>query len=225
MTNQPEIRASEYRYLSAERGLSIARGTRYPRLSVSGNLNTNISSSAQEVTGFLALPPSIVESGFTSGGDTVYSVVPNNVIQTRETPFSKQFEDNLGKSVGFTLSVPIFNGWAARNNVTRARIGLEQARISREQTRKTLYKSVQQAVTDAQAASSRYESGNRSLSALERSFEENRKRFEVGAISTYDFLLVQNNLARARATALQNKYDFLFRLKVLDFYQGKPLSF
>ena len=123
------------------------------------------------------------------------------------------------------MSVPIFNGWAARNNVTRARIGLEQARISREQTRKTLYKSVQQAVTDAQAASSRYESGNRSLSALERSFEENRKRFEVGAISTYDFLLVQNNLARARATALQNKYDFLFRLKVLDFYQGKPLSF
>ncbi|MFZ7182872.1 MAG: TolC family protein [Bacteroidota bacterium] len=225
MTNQPEIRASEYRYLSAERGLSIARGTRYPRLSVSGNLNTNISSSAQEVTGFLALPPSIVESGFTSGGDTVYSVVPNNVIQTRETPFSKQFEDNLGKSVGFTLSVPIFNGWAARNNVTRARIGLEQARISREQTRKTLYKSVQQAVTDAHAASARYESGNRSLSALERSFEENRKRFEVGAISTYDFLLVQNNLARTRATALQNKYDFLFRLKVLDFYQGKPLSF
>lgn len=91
-----------------------------------------------------------MESGFTSGGDTVYSVVPNNVIQTRETPFSKQFEDNLGKSVGFTLSVPIFNGWAARNNVTRARIGLEQARISREQTRKRSYKSVQQAVTDAQ---------------------------------------------------------------------------
>lgn len=225
LNTQPEIRASEFRYQSAERGLSVARGARYPRLSVSGNLNTNISSSAEEVIGLQVLPPSIVESGFTSAGDTVYSVIPNNVLQTRETPFSKQFDNNLGKSVGFTLSVPIFNGWAARNGIVRAKIGLEQARISREQTRKTLYKSVQQAVTDAQAASARYEAGNRSLAALERSFEENRKRFEVGAISTYDYLLVQNNLARARATALQNKYDFLFRLKVLDFYQGKPLSF
>lgn len=225
MNNQPEIRAADYRFQSAERGLSIARGSRYPRLAVSGNLNTNVSSSVDELIGFQVLPPSIVQSGFTSGGDTVFSVVPNNVPQTREAPFSKQFDDNLGKSIGFTLSVPIFNGWAAHNNVSRAKIGVEQARISREQTRKNLYKSVQQAVTDAQAASARYESGNRSLAALERSFEENRKRFEVGAISTYDYLLVQNNLARARASALQNKYDFLFRLKVLDFYQGKPLSF
>ena len=94
-----------------------------------------------------------MESGFTSGGDTVYSVVPNNVIQTRGNTFSKQFEDNLGKSVGFTLSVPIFNGWAARATMLRVP-GSDSNRpgISREQTRKTLYKSVQQAVTDAQGS-------------------------------------------------------------------------
>ena len=76
------------------------------------------------------------------------------------------------------------------------------------------------------AASSRYESGNRSCRRSNVPSRKTGNNFEVGAISTYDYLLgAKQPGPRPVQRPLQNKYDFLFRLKVLDFYQGKPLSF
>ncbi len=225
LNNQPDVKSYELRVKSAEKGLAIARGARYPRLFLSGSLSTNFSTSSQDITGYEFFPPSPVFSGFTSSGDSVYSFLNNSRPVLEQTPFRDQLDNNLGKSVGFTLQVPLFNGWATKTSVSRAKISLEQNRLNLDQTRKNLFKSVQQAVTDALAAGKRHEAGEKSQKALTESYKFNEQRYELGLISTYDYLLVKNNLAKANADLLQAKFDLIFRTKVLDFYLGKPLTF
>lgn len=225
LSTQPDIRSYEIRVKSAEKGLSIARGARYPRLLLSGSLSTNFSTSSQDLIGYDIQPPSTVLSGFTSAGDSVYTFVNNASPDFEQTPFRDQLDNNLGKSVGFNLQIPLFNGWAAKTNVTRAKINLEQSKLNLDQTKKNLYKSVQQAVSDAHSAFKSYEAITKSQKALKESFDFNQQRYDLGLISSYDYLLVKNNLAKAETDLLQSKYDFIFRLKILDFYQGKKLSF
>ena len=225
LTTQPDIHSYELRVKSAAKGLSIARGGRYPRLVLSGSLGTNFSTSSQDIVGYDFQPPSTVFSGFTGSGDSVYTFVNNTKANFEQTPFRDQLDNNLGRSVGFSLQIPLFNGWATKTNVSRAKINLEQSRLNLDQTRKNLLKSVQQAVSDAYSAFKRYEAGEKSQAALTESFNFNQQRYDLGLISSYDYLLVKNNLAKADADLLQAKYDFIFRIKIIDFYQGKKLTF
>lgn len=224
LQTQPEIRSSEYKVHSAAKSLSIARGAAYPRLYLSGSISTNYSTSSKDIS-YVSLPPSSEISGYTSAGDTVYTFVPNVLTSISDRKFSDQLDDNLGKSVGFTLQIPIFNGWSTKSNISRARINLEQSKLNDELTRKNLYKSVQQAVADALSAYKKYNASIRSVEALEETFNYNQQRLDLGLISTYDYLISKNNLASAKASLLQAKYDYIFRMKILDFYQGKPLTF
>ncbi len=223
--NQPDIRSYELRVESASKGLSIARGARYPRLVLSGSISTNFSTSSQDIVGYDFQAPTTVFSGFTGSGDSVYTFVNNIKANFEQTPFRDQLDNNLGKSLGFSLQIPLFNGWSAKTNVSRAKINLEQSRLNLEQTKKNLLNSVQQAVSDAYSAFKRYEAGEKSQAALTESFKFNQQSYDLGLISSYDYLVVKNNLAKADADLLQAKYDFIFRLKILDFYQGKKLTF
>ncbi|HRH65322.1 MAG TPA: TolC family protein [Bacteroidia bacterium] len=225
LTNQPDIKAAEYKLEAAKKGLSISRGALYPRLFASGNLSTSYSTSSKEVTSYNIGIPSTSFSGFTSGGDSVYSIVPNVTPNLEQTPFRDQLDNNLGKSVGFTLQVPLFNGWATRSSIKRSKINLEQSRLGYEMTKKNLFKSVQQAVLDAMSAYRQHEATQKSVAAMEEAFAYSQQKYDLGLISSYDYLQAKNNLAKAKADLLQAKFDYIFRLKILDFYQGKPLTF
>ncbi len=224
LRTQPEIKSSEYKLISAEKGLAVAKGLLYPRLFVNGSLSTNYSTSSKNVT-YIGLPPVKTISGFTSSGDTVYTYIPNANPVFKDTPFKDQLDNNLSKSVGFSLQIPIFNGWSARTNIARSRINLEQSKLNNELTKKNIYKSVQQAVADAIASHKKLIAGQRSVEALQETFNYNHQRLDLGLINTYDYLLSKNNLANAQASLLQAKYDYIFKIKILDFYQGKPLTF
>lgn len=225
LTNQPDIKSSEYKVLSSEKSLAIARGNYYPRIFASGSLSTNYSNSSQSIVDFTTGPPISTLTGYTSGGDDVYTVTPNVTPVFRETPFRDQIDNNLGKSVGITLQIPIFNGLSARSNVNRAKLNYQITQLNHESVKKNLYKSVQQAVIDATSSYKKYVAGQRSMEALEESFKFNEKSLEFGAISTIDFLTAKNNFAKAQADLLQAKYDYIFRVKIIDFYEGKPLTF
>ncbi|MEY4593618.1 MAG: hypothetical protein RIQ47_28 [Bacteroidota bacterium] len=225
LRTQPEIQGSEFRRLAAAKGLSAAKGAQYPRLFLSGNWNTNYSTSNRQISDITFGPPSIFPSGYTSGGDSVFTVQPNAITSFTEVPFWEQLDKNRGTGLGVTLQLPIFNNWSARNNITRARIALEQSQLNDEITRNNLYKSVQQAVLDAFSGRRKYDANLRSVASLREASAFSRQRFELGLINTYEFALAVNNLARGEANLLQAKYDYLFRLKLLDFYQGKPLTF
>ncbi len=225
LTTQPDIKSSEYKVLSSEKSLQIARGNYYPRIFLSGSLNTNYSTSGQNLAGYNQGPPITTLTGYTATGENVYTVTPNISPIFQDTPFNDQLDNNLGKSVGVTMQVPIFSGLSARTNVKRAQLNYKITQLNHELNKKNLYKSVQQAVIDASSSYKKYLAGQRSVDALDESFKFNEKSLELGGISTFDYLQAKNNYAKAQADLLQAKYDYIFRIKIIDFYEGNPLTF
>ena len=223
LTNQPDIKSYEYRVTSAEKGVSIARGTICPKLSMNGSLSTGYTTSKLRVAGYTAGQPQIV--GYVLDTIPVYSTYGTETPILEKTPFKNQLDDNFSKSIGFNLSIPLFNSWNTHNGIKRAKINLDQSRLNLLTAQKSLLKSIQQAVADAVASNQKLIAGQKSVSALTESMNYNEQKYNLCLVSTYDYLLSKNNLAKAQADLLQAKYDYIFRLKVLDFYMGKPLTF
>ncbi|RZK97841.1 MAG: hypothetical protein EOO62_27395 [Hymenobacter sp.] len=135
-----------------------------------------------------------------------------------------QLNQNLGQQVQFALSVPILNGLQVRTNVQRTIIAAEQAQLQAEQARLTLRQSIEQAYADARAAQLQYAAAKRQVAALTLTQRNSEIRFNNGLLSGTEFNIAKNNLNFAVSNQLQAKYTFIFRRKVLDFYEGRPLA-
>ena len=217
---QPVVKASQTRVLSAEKGLQIAKGTRSPTLAMRGAIGTGYSgASIEEVERFPGSPVSI---GFTETGEMVY--MPSFDVVTRTTPFGTQLENNMNRSLGFYLSIPVFNRFQSRSTINRSRINLENARLQQQLVQDELFKTIQQANADARAALKRYMASQKNVDALTEAFRYMEQRFTVGMANSLDYNDAKNKLSVAQSEMVQSKYDFIFRLKVLDFYMGKPIS-
>ena len=227
----PEIRAAELRVQSARRGLDLARGGYYPSLSLLGAVRTGYSSAttARQITGdstVQAVPVFQRDPGnptrFTPTNFAVVSIQPSFDYLPRG--FFNQLNDNLGRTIQFSLSVPVLNGLQVRNNVQRALINEDVAQLRAEQARLTLRQSIEQAYADARAAQLQYTYAKRQVTALTTSQRNAEIRFNNGLLNGTDFNIAKNNLNFAVSNQIQAKYTFIFRRKVLDFYQGKPLA-
>lgn len=219
----PEFRIAEYNLKSAEKGLMIAKGGRYPRLSMFGSLSSGYSNARTRIKGspvFLGYFPT---GSITSAGDDVLS--PSFDYNSEKVPFNDQWDENYNKSVGLSLSIPIFNGWATESAIKRAKYNLENIKYNEQLTQNQVYKSVVQAHADAVAAQKKYYAAEKATNANKEAFSYAEKKYNVGMMSSIEFLNVRNNNAKAESDFLQAKYDLIFRIKVLDFYLGKPLSF
>jgi outer membrane protein len=221
LKNQPGIRSAEYSLLSSEKTLATARGRRSPTISMNGSMGTGTSGLAKDITGFNIT--GYDTTAITTGGQYVLS--PRTELVTRTIPFADQFRDNVNKSFGFTISVPLFNGLQTHTGVKNAKLNLMNAKYSQDLAKQNLYKTIAQAYTSAKAALSRYMANKKSVEASQASFDFADQKFNVGAISAFDYNTAKNRLLVAQSNLLQSKYDYILRLKVLDFYQGKDLTF
>jgi outer membrane protein len=221
LKTQPSIKSSEYAILSAERNLKASKGRMSPSLSFNASMGTGTSGLAQDILGIrnTGLRP----IGFTNKGDSVYT--PSSEFITRKKSFSDQFKDNVNKSVGFTLNVPLFNGLQTHTAIKNAKIQALNARFSQDLTEQTLFKNISQAYANSKAALNKYNATKLSVEAATESFKYAQQKFNAGVISAFDFTTSKNRLFAAESNLLQAKYDYIFKLKVLDYYQGKALGF
>jgi outer membrane protein len=143
---------------------------------------------------------------------------------SQEQRFWDQLVDQRSPSLNFSLSIPIFNNWSIRTNAKNAKLNLHIARLEVENKRKTLYKEIQSAVTDALAAFNKYKAAERNVIAAKESFRYTEQKFEVGAINATDYNISKNNLLKAQSEELQAKYQYIFQLKIIDFYKGTPIT-
>jgi outer membrane protein len=199
----PQIKSSEYNLESSELELDIAKGMRYPRLSLSGNYNTGYSDIREK---FISTDP---VTGIPIMG---------------KYPFFEQINDNLSVGVGLGLNIPIFNGGQVNTAVSNARIGIENARLEVQNMKNNLYRDIQQAYADALAALKKFTSTEKALVSMEESFSYTEKKFEVGLVNTVDYNTSKNQLTMTQSDLLQAKYDFIFKTKILNFYQGEPIT-
>ncbi len=137
--------------------------------------------------------------------------------------FITQLYENDGTFFGAQLQVPIFNGLGVRNNVKRSKINIERANFQKEQAELDLESNVYQAYTDAQGALKAYEAGIVAEEAQEQAYEYSKERFEVGIINSFEFSQALLRYENAQSEAIRAKYDYIFKLKLLELYFGISL--
>ena len=216
----PEIKTSELQIESAIKSIQIAKGSRYPILSLSASAGTGYSGASKEVINTV---PFTYVSGVTETGETVFS--QDFTFETTTKPFTDQISDNLNQSIGFNLSVPVFNGFSIKTSTDRAKLNMELSKVQLEQAKNQLRNDIEQSHANAVAAMKKFRASEKSVEALQLSFDYSQKRFEAGLITAVDFNDAKNKLVNAQSEMLQAKYDYLFKTKILEFYQGKSLVF
>jgi len=191
---RPEILGAEYKLKGAEYDLAIAKGGRSPQLSVGASWNT------------------------------AYSDNRIDLITLQPYGFGTQLDINRNSAVGFSLSIPILNGWMVNTQIKNSRLGIENSRYALENTKKQLYKNIQQAYTDATGALKRYYSSQKAVSSMEEAYRYAEQKLNVGLVTAVDYNQSKTQLLNAQSEMAQAKYEYVFKSKVLDFYKGIPLS-
>lgn len=179
LKTQPSIRSGDYAIMSAEKNLAASRGRISPTISFNASMGTGYSGLAQDITGvnFAGLQ----FSGITNRGDTVYS--PRTELVTRKTPFSDQFKNNVNKSIGFTLNIPLFNGLQTHTAIKNAKLNAFNAKLSQDLVKQNLYKNIAQASANAKAALNKYNASTASVEAAAESFRYAQDKFNAGVIT------------------------------------------
>ncbi len=215
---EPAITAAQQRIAMAENGLAISRGQRLPVLSLHTTVGTAYSEAFQRVAnnnqaGNMAasLSPSPVRDQMQLANAPVLETIP----------YRDQISENLSRSIQLSLHIPIFNHLQTRRNIQHARIDLNQAKINYERTKNDLSKIIHQAHADALAAYQEYISNTKALDAARESFQFSDQGFGLGLVSTLEFNEAKARLNRAEVSALQSGYEFVFKVKILEFYQGE----
>ncbi|MCX6255105.1 MAG: TolC family protein [Bacteroidia bacterium] len=192
---RPEIKSAEFTLSASEYDQKISIGGRSPRLTMNHSFSTGFSD---------------------------YAKKPSNPLEPYT--FSQQVSDNINYGVGFSLNIPILNGWQVNKNISNSKLGVENSRYALEGTKKQLYKNIQQAYADAVAALKKYNSSIKAVTSTEESFRYTEQKFNVGMVTPVDYNASKTQLLNAQSDMAQAKYEYIFKTKVLDFYKGIPLN-
>lgn len=218
---QPSIHKADISKLINEKNLEIAEGARLPTISLNAGLNTNLNTARQSVDdvsidGFKEI--GILSTDFTP------VLAPNLVPTLSDTPTGTQLRENFTQFIGASLRVPIFNGYQIKNNIAQARLGIESAELNRKLIENSLMNEIQIAYLDALNAARSYEAAEKSITSIRTSYEFTKKKYDLGVATVLDVQLAENNYNAAELQLRSAKYQYIFKLKVLDFYMGRPIT-
>jgi outer membrane protein len=199
--NRTELKIAQTNLEIAEKNVATAKGGFQPTLRGFYNFNTRISYS---------------DIAFRDSQGAIVGV-------QSAPPFFDQFSNNKGQSFGFQLNIPIFNGFSARNNVERSKVNLEKSKIALEQQDLDLERSVYLAFTDAKGALNAHESSLVALESREAAYDYAKEKYDVGLLNSFDLNQSQTLLSNAQSEVLRSKYDYIFKIKILEFYFGIPI--
>jgi outer membrane protein len=122
------------------------------------------------------------------------------------------------------MSIPIFNGWQKMTTIANSKLQYQIQQLNLESAKNSLEKDIYQSYANAKGNAESYNANMKALDASQKAFETTTKRYNAGLATNYDLELSKSNLARAESSAVQSKYNYIFSVKVLDFYQGKPIT-
>ncbi len=225
--NQFSIQSADLRTKSSRISIDIAKGAKMPTLTLSAGINTFFSSAAPSQRFVIGEGFTTTQSviGFTDATlttpVTVYRASPNFTQQ--DNLFLNQLDFNLGSSVSLNLTIPIYTAGRVKNSIKQARITEQNNDFISQNTKIQLRQTIEQSYNDMKAAASSFEARKSQVESLENAFKVTQTRFNVGATNSVDYNLAKINVDRAKTDLIRSKYEYVFRIKVLDFYQNKPI--
>jgi outer membrane protein len=223
MKNQPQQKVNEFRLASSKKSLEAARGAMYPTFSIFGSLGSSFNSRGTEVTGIQTLNPPIGKVNVSGTDYNVFPLTPYQIPLTSKAAYFRQLDNNFRQSVGVGFTIPILSGGALKTNWQRAKLNLANNELQKEADDLKLKQDIYTAYTNAVNAMAKYNANAKTLETAKRSFEMAGKRYDLGLLSTIDYITNQNNMFKAQVDLLYSQYDYVFKMKVLEFYKGLGL--
>jgi outer membrane protein len=231
LQNQPAQKANALRIQSFEASLRASRAALFPTISIGGSLGTNFSSpsknSSQIITGEGPSPAYVLDGV----GNKIQVISPTYGIATTHRSFSErwdgwgsQLNNNFRQSLGFSIAVPINSGGNARFNYQRSKLDLKNAELNKTIINQTLQNDIYKAYYNASAALEKFNATKRTFEITQKAFAVANKRNEVGLLNTFDLLISKNNMNRAELDMTTAQFDYVFKLKVLEFYKGQGIK-
>ncbi len=221
-----DVQAADMRIKAAQKAVDIAKGLKYPVISAFANANSSTSTAAEKVL----VSQKIVETeaGYVDIAGVRYPVIallPTSSTSTEKIPYFRQLSGNINFSLGLSARIPIFNGYNAKFRTTGATIQQKQAEVQAENVRLRLRQDIETAYVNMSNSAKKYSALGNQVHALEESYRAAEAKYNVGSLNSLDYSISKSNLDRARVNQIQAKYDYIFRIKILDYYQNKPLNF
>ena len=222
LQNLPQNKVIDLRLLSAKKDVDVAKGQMYPSITAFGGIGTSYVNVKRPVVG---PGPDKPTDAYVTIGPTTFNVFAPSFIQTGErlTPFGDQLNTNLSESIGIGLNIPIFNGKSARANWERTKLQVRQWELTKELDNQTLKQNIYRAYNEATSSMQLYNADKKSVQTSGKSYEYAQKRYDLNLLSTFDLLNSQNNYLRAQIQALYSQYDYIFKMKLLEFYKGQGI--
>ncbi|MCL1850760.1 MAG: TolC family protein [Bacteroidetes bacterium] len=188
LNNRPAILAAMTRIEQAKRDIKVSQSGWYPTLGLSAYFGTGYYYRFNEI----ALQPNL--------------------------PFGEQFRKNAGEAIGLTLTIPIFDKLSTYYNVKQQKIRVKSQELQLEETKRALIKNIEQAYVNAVAAKEKYVASQVAHTATLVAFQYEEVKYNAGSSTNYEFNDAKNKYLKAQSNLIQSKFDFLFRIKILEFY-------
>ena len=225
LANLPQQQVTKLRLKAQEKYVAAAKGRLYPSIGASGALQTNYSNSKNNVEVFAptligSVPIGIVKTT----NDTVFAPRYQQNLRYFTTPYTSQIRDNLSKGIGLNINVPIFNGKSARTVLQQSKLNLKSLQLDQQLDTLTLKQDIYKAYTDAITALEKFNASKKAVETNEKAFDFASKRYNVGLLGTLDYLVTQSNLVSAKLNMSLAQFDYVFKMKVLEFYKGQGLK-
>lgn len=228
LNTNPLMKADEELIKSMERSYAAAKSQLYPKLTASANINSSYTTTAKN-----AFPQGQKQDTFLIGyaevdPNTRYPV--NQVITSaaitnyKTIPLFDQFNNNFRQSVGLSLSIPILNGWQARINMQKAKVNILNQQLTRDQDNQKLRQDIYTAHANAVAAIQKFSASSKGVEASQRAYDFATKRFNLGLMNTIDYITTQSNLFKAQIDKVSAQYDYIFKMKLLEFYRDQKIT-
>lgn len=195
----PEIKSTEYRLGSYKEQVAIAKGSLYPSLSIGANYSNYYNDKY------------------------TYPRTSEN-LNPDKLPLSEQLKGHGQYYVGASLDIPIFNKGQTRTQINNAQLQVMNQELEVQNAKNALRKDIEQAYTNALAALKKYIASNKAVESMQEAFRYTEEKFNVGMVNSVEYNQAKNNLAKAKSDLAQAKYDYIFRTKILDFYNGEQIE-
>lgn len=232
LVNLPQQKVNELRIQSALKNSEAARAAMYPTISAFGGLDTRYAHFPktpiynQVITSYKPTPLRadagggiyyVIEQPEYQNGNTIVNYIKSN-------GFGKQFRENFGQNIGLGLSIPIFNGRRARSGWEQSKLNVRNLELAKELGDQQLKQDIYKAYIDATAAIQKFNANQKAVTTAQKAYDFANKRYELGLLSTFEWISSQNSLQTAKTQFVYAQYDYVFKIKLLEFYKGQGLK-
>ncbi len=224
MNNLPQQKVDILNVQAAKKSIEVARGRMYPTFSLFGSLGSTFNNRATELRSSSQVN---IPIGTVNVSGTPYEVFPTNpfnVFSYGKMSYLDQIRQNFRQTIGLGVNIPILSGGSLKTSWQRSKLQLQQSELQKEQNSFTLKQDIYNAYNDAIAALQSFNANKKTVEYSAKAYDFASKRYELGLLSTYDLITTQNTLQQAKSQLLYSQYDYVFKMKLLEFYKGQGLK-